>query len=136
MGIKTFTNPSKTNNELFLITAICYFIGHYRVEYAIVDIFLLCLLILWRPSILWFHFVHHDEVTCHFFSIQEVILELTFALNFINCSKFPSLFFPRKARPWWERNCISGSIVKIFACFWLFHKLVFHQSFHRHNKLL
>ena len=44
-GIKTFINQSKTNNELFLITSICYFIGHYRAEYAIVDIFLLCLLI-------------------------------------------------------------------------------------------
>ena len=39
MGIKTFINPSKTNNELFLIATICYFIGYYRVEYAIVGIF-------------------------------------------------------------------------------------------------
>ena len=64
MGIKTFINQSKTNNELFLITSICYFIGHYWAEYTIVDIFLLCLLILRRSLILWFHYddAYHDEV--------------------------------------------------------------------------
>ena len=39
MGIKTFINPSKTNNELFPITIICYFNSFYQVEYATIDIF-------------------------------------------------------------------------------------------------
>ena len=39
MGIKTLINLAKTNNELLLITTICHFIGHYGIEYGIVDIF-------------------------------------------------------------------------------------------------
>ena len=42
MGIKTFIDPSKMT--LFFITTICYLIGHYQAEYAIVDFFC-CLLI-------------------------------------------------------------------------------------------
>ena len=47
-----------------------------------------------------------------FFSIQEVILGSTFALNFISWSKFSSLLFPQKARPLRERNWVFRSIVK------------------------
>ena len=43
MGIKTFINLSKTNNELLLITTICHFIGHYREVYGIADIFAMSL---------------------------------------------------------------------------------------------
>ena len=112
MGIKTFINQSKTNNQLLVITSVCYFIDHYRAEYAIVDIFAMSLNIMKAINLMISFCISWWRYFCRLFSIQEVMLGSTFALNFINCSKLPSLLFPRKARPWQERNCIFRSMVK------------------------
>ena len=126
MGIKTFINQSKTNNELFLTTSICYVIGHYRAEYAIVDIFFAMSLNIMKAINLMISFcVSWWRYFCRlFFSIQELILGSTFALSFINFSKLPSLLFPRKARPWRERNCIFQSMVKNICLFLAFSQII------------
>ena len=92
-GIKSFMNPSERKNKVLLITTICHFIGHCLVQYAFIDIFFVSLKIIKVNNCMIAFCISWWRYVFLFFSIQEVILWSTFALTFISCSKFPSLFF-------------------------------------------
>ena len=95
-GIKSFMNPSERKNKVLLITTICHFIGHCLVQYAIANFIFISLNIIKVNNFMIAFCVSWWRYVSRFFTLQEVILWSTFALNFISCSKFPSLSFSEK----------------------------------------
>ena len=76
------------------------------------------------------------KVLFSLFSIQEVFLGSTFALSFISYSKkIFIVIFLKSYKESYKKQFHFEIQLKIFSFFWPFCKLVFHQSFHRHNKL-
>ena len=61
-----------------------------------------------------------NVILSRLYPIQKVNFWLTLALNFISWSTLPSSFFPRKAKPWRDKNCVFWTIIANIRQFFIF----------------